>query len=63
MGFGNGLCVDNSIYSEYKPYLDTLVKKYLDEHNNDDSLKYAAVCNLWENAFINMANEKGYIIK
>ena len=63
MGFGNGLCVDNSIYSEYKPYLDTLVKKYLDEHNNDDSLKYAALCNLWENAFINMANDKRYIIK
>ena len=50
MGFGNGLCVDNTIYDEFKPYLDEKVKAYLDSHNGDKSLEYAAIFDTWESA-------------
>ena len=65
MGFGNGLSIDYSIYNEFEPYLNTLVEEYLKDSNANekDSLKYAAIYNVWEKAFINMANDKGYIIK
>ena len=62
MGFGNGLCVDNSIYSEYAPFLNDLIEKYLENKENKNSLKYAAVFNVWEDAFINMVNDKGYVL-
>ena len=58
MGFGNGLSVDNSIYNEFKPYLDKQVKEYMERNDNREDLKYAAVFNVWEEAFINMVNEK-----
>ena len=64
MGFGNGLSIDNSIYCEFEPYLKELIKKYLKEKKDkDESLKYIAVYNVWKKAFINMSNNKGYIIK
>ncbi len=65
MGFGNGLCVDNSIYSEFEPYLDRLVNEYLKNNDAQDSedLKYAAIFNVWEQAFIDMVNDKGYNLK
>ena len=65
MGFGNGLSIDNSIYDEYEPYLNRLVNEYLETKKDEDkeSLKYAAVFVVWEKALINMANDKGYIIK
>ena len=65
MGFGNGLSVDNSIYNEFEQYLDNLVKKYLEgiKPEEKESHKYAAIFNVWEEAFINMANDKGYILK
>ena len=50
MGFGNGLCVDNSIYNEFKPYLDEEVEEYLQDKENKESLKYAAIFNTWEEA-------------
>ena len=50
MGFGNGLCIDNTIYSEFKPYLDEKVKAYLDSHDGDKSLEYAAIFDTWESA-------------
>jgi hypothetical protein len=50
MGFGNGLCIDNTIYDEFKPYLDEKVKAYLDSHNGDKSLEYAAIFDTWESA-------------
>ena len=50
MGFGNGLCVDNTIYDEFKPYLDRKVKTYLDSHDGDKSLEYAAIFDTWESA-------------
>ena len=63
MGFGNGLSVDNSIYNEFEPYLTELVEKYLENNDEKESLKYAAIYDLWEEAFRNMVNGKGYIIK
>ena len=65
MGFGNGLSIDNSIYSEFEPYLNYLVQEKLKERNSKEQepLKYATIFNTWEAAFINMANDKGYIIK
>ena len=58
MGFGNGLSVDNSIFNEFKPYLDKKVKEYLEGKEDKESLKYAAIFNVWEDAFINMINNK-----
>ena len=65
MGFGNGLSIDNSIYDEYKPYLDEAVNNYLFPYSKKDriNLQYAAIYNVWESAVINMANHKGYTIK
>lgn len=65
MGFGNGLCIDNSIYSEFEPYLNDLVEEYLKKYDDGEkeSFKYAAVYNVWEDAFINMAKDKGYVLK
>ncbi len=65
MGFGNGLCVDNSIFNEYEPYLESLVKEYLLNNCAEakESLKYAAIFNVWKEAFIKMANDKGYVLK
>ncbi len=65
MGFGNGLSVDHSIYKEFEPYLNQLVEDYLEEKDDEDkeSLQYAAVYNVWEQAVIQMANEKGIDVK
>jgi len=65
MGFGNGLSIDNSIYNEFEPYLNTLVKDYLENISDDkkESFKYAAIFNVWQDAFINMVNDKGYVLK
>ena len=63
MGFGNGLSVDNNIYEEYKPYLDKEVNKYLDKCDENEQMKYAAIFNVWDKAFVNMADDKEYIIK
>ncbi len=58
MGFGNGLCVDNSIYNEYKPYLDREVEEYLEKEKDKEALKYAAIYNTWEDAFISMMENR-----
>lgn len=58
MGFGNGLSVDNSIYDEFKTYLDEKVEEYLKDKEDKESLKYAAIFNVWEEAFRNMVNNK-----
>ena len=65
MGFGNGLCIDNSIYNEYEPYLNKLIEEYLENKSEEEKegLMYAATFNLWDDAFINMANDKKYILK
>ena len=49
MGFGNGLCIDNSIYDEFEPYLNELV---------GEESKEGELFNLWPKAFINMVNDK-----
>ena len=61
MGFGNGLSIDNSIYKEFEPYLNNLVEKYLKDSNADD--KYVAIYSVWENAFIDMVDDKGYVLR
>lgn len=62
MGFGNGLSIDYSIYCEFEPYLNTMVEDYLKDKKDKESLKYAAIFNVWEDAFINMVNDKGYVL-
>ncbi len=64
MGFGNGLCVDKTIYKEFVPYLNVLVDKYLEKYNDGEkeTFQYAAIYSVWLDAVINMANENGYII-
>ena len=64
MGFGNGLSVDNSIYNEFEPYLNRLVEDYTSKKCEDtDSHKYAAIYNVWKQAVISMAEDKGYVLK
>ena len=65
MGYGNGLCIDNSIYEEYKPYLDESIKSYLEKYPEEErqKLKNAAVFNEWKNAIVIMTNDKGYELK
>ena len=58
MGFGNGLSIDNSIYKEFKPYLDKKVEEYLEDKDDKDSMQYAAIFVTWEEAFLNMINDK-----
>ena len=60
MGFGNGLSVDNSIYNEFEPYLNSLVEKYLNKKSKEEkeSLKYAAIFDTWEKALIEMLKDK-----
>ena len=65
MGFGNGLSIDKTIYKEFEPYLNDLVDNQLKKRskNERESLKYATIFNVWEEAFINMVNDKDYILK
>ncbi len=35
MGFGNGLSIDNSIYDEYKPFLDKRLEKYFENYSEE----------------------------
>ena len=57
MGFGNGLSIDHSIYKDFEPYLNNLVEEYLKD-KDEESLKYAAIYNVWEKALIEMMKEK-----
>ena len=61
MGFGNGLCVDKTIYNEFEPYLNDLVTECL--NNENDGVISFAIYKVWKNAFINMVNSKKYILK
>ena len=64
MGFGNGLSVDNSIYNEFKPYLNKLVEEYLkDKKDSKEDLKYAAIYNVWQEALMKMLEEKNIMLK
>ena len=65
MGFGNGLSIDNSIYNEFVPYLNNRTEKYLERKSSGDkeSLQYAAIFDVWENAFMDMVDDKSYVIK
>ena len=65
MGDENGLSIDKSIYSEFEPYINDLVEKYLEGKSSEEkkTFKYVATYSVWKDAFINMANSKGYIVK
>ena len=65
MGFGNGLSIDDSIYNEFEPYLNKCVEEYLENVTEEEKedLKYAARYKVWEEAFLNMANNKKYVLK
>ena len=63
MGFGNRLFVDNSIYDEFKPYLDEKVSEDLEGKEDKESLKYASIFSVWVNAFIDMVKDKGYVLR
>ncbi len=58
MGFGNGLSVDNYVFDKFKPYLDKMVQEYLEGERDKDSLEYAAVFNVWKEAFLEMVNNE-----
>lgn len=58
MGFGNGLSVDRTIYNKFKPYLDEKVEEYLKDKEDKESVKYAAIYNVWKEAFLNMMDNK-----
>ena len=62
MDFGNGLSIDNTIYKEFEPYLNNLVKKKL-EKNKDESHESGLIYNLWEQAFTNLAKDKKYVLR
>ena len=64
MGFGNGLSVDKSICDDFEQYLNRRLDEYLKDENPEEkeSLKYAAIFNVWEEAFIDMINDKKYSI-
>ena len=54
MGFGNELCVDNSIYGKYKPYLEEVLEKNLQQYDDKEGMKYAVIFSVWEEALSNM---------
>ena len=58
MGFGNGLSVDNYVFDKFKPYLDKMVQEYLEGERDKDSLEYAAIFNVWKEAFLEMVNNE-----
>ena len=57
-GFGNGLSIDKSVYSEYEPYLNKHVENYLSDKEDKESLKYAAILNVWIDALNEMNENK-----
>ena len=65
MGFDNGLNIDNSIYDNFKPFLDKRIEKYLEKYSEEEkeNYKYAAVMNVWSKVLTDMVNERGYILK
>ena len=64
MGFGNGLCVDKSIYDIFDKCLEIKVlKRAKDEEvdlEKDPGYKYSLIYNSWIDAVILTANELGY---
>ena len=58
MGFGNGLYVDNTIYNEYKPFLEKRVEQELKDESDKESLKYVTIYDVWMAAFEDMINNK-----
>ena len=66
MGFGNGLNIDYSIYEDFKPYLEKVVEKNLEQYLDEEEKKemqYAAIFNVWEEAVMKMMEEKNIILK
>ena len=59
MGFGNGLSVDNSIYEEFKTYLDDRVEEYLEGEKGGDEMLYVALYNSYELVILDMLDDIG----
>ena len=57
MGFGNGLCVDNSIYKVFKSHLDDKVNEYLNGNKDDENSNYSIIFIVWMSAFKKMLNK------
>lgn len=61
MGFGNGLSIDKSIYDEYYPYFESVVKSNEDyEEDENGNYPYHIAYNSWDTAFIEMCEDKKY---
>lgn len=61
MGFGNGLSIDKSIYDEYYPYFESVVKSNEDyEEDENGNYPYYIAYNSWDTAFIEMCEDKKY---
>ena len=60
MGFGNGLCVDKTLYNEFEPYFNNLVDEYLKDKKEEDkeSLRFAARYIVWKEALTQMFKDK-----
>ena len=58
MGFGNGLCVDNRVYPEFKPYLDKKLEKYFENKTDEEKerMQYSAIYSVWKKALNEMIN-------
>ncbi|MBR1413663.1 MAG: hypothetical protein IJ574_03230 [Bacilli bacterium] len=54
MGFGNGLCVDKTIFDKYYRYLIEEVKKVTKEIDKDNNYDFCLNYSCWEQALINM---------
>lgn len=57
MGFGNGLCVDKTIYQEYEPYLLDEVER-MKEKNKEAEVKSYMYYSSWKVALEIMLNNK-----
>lgn len=61
MGFGNGLSIDKSVYDEYYPYFEKVLKS--DEEYEEDengNYPYYLAYNAWDIAVTKMCEEKNY---
>ncbi len=58
MGFGNGLCVDNRVYPDFKPYLDKKLEKYFENKTAEEKerMQYSAIYSVWKKALNEMIN-------
>lgn len=59
MCFGNALFVKHDIYKEFKRYLDRTLKFYSTQEDYEDFSESAIIFRAWDQALIDMAQDKG----